>query len=52
MTEGFFTYYTTGVYAVVEKLMIFFLIAFLGWNVRLFVEKEPEGSAEGRDEQK
>lgn len=42
MVENFRTYYTTGIYAVIETSMILFFVVFLGWNVKLFFEK-PKG---------
>lgn len=42
MIEKLWTYYTTGIYAVIETVMIGLFVVFLGWNIKLFVEK-PKG---------
>lgn len=36
------TYFTTGISAVIETGMIWFLIIFLGWNIKLFLEKSSD----------
>ena len=41
--EEFLNYYTTGSTAVLETIMIFFLVGFLGWNVTLYLEGGEHG---------
>ena len=36
-------YYVTGRFMVLETGLIFLLVAFLGWNVKLYLEKPLEG---------
>ena len=38
--DEFLNYYTTGTVAVLETVMIFFLVGFLGWNIKLYLEVE------------
>lgn len=33
------TYFSTGFTAILETSMISFLVIFLGWNIKLFLEK-------------
>ncbi len=48
--ENFIIYYTTGIYAVIEKVMIFFLLSFLAWNVKLYLEKNEDTGLEDENE--
>ena len=36
-------YYVTGVFMVIETTLIIILVAFLAWNVKLFMEEPKEG---------
>ena len=36
-------YYVTGGFMILETALIFLLVAFLGWNIKLYMEKPLEG---------